>query len=483
MLAKPQTYLKLLLLIVATSLNANVVELDKSKQLWLINSAEKSLQQLVDLGITDEKFEQWLIPNLQIVLMGEILSRENDLASQISLITKVQARALENNSQLLLLEGKIENELLSGTNHSLKTALIFRWNNHLIARHGISLRAQTDNFDNNYDGATWSNEIHLPMNYLGSQICHPYMETNRLRIALNNLSADTLWVSRADVLPVSDWQQRLDSQLNVLDNNVMVKLTSANDFQVSKNGVMVVAEQSPDRYPANPLGLSDEQIIEILTHGTVVSTEVIPVGITKPLKLTLEYQNEQIDAIFKTIDNSPNLHRGSWLTKSSIPDRFGYEVVAYKLDRMLGIGLVPAVIERELSGKSGSLQVWYDDLISKLGYRQQQITYGGHCDRKAQREMMHVFDYLIRNEDRNQSNMLFNQSDWQVWFIDHSRAFDVNTRRHKSQRKSQFKVTPEFRIALESFSREDLHTLRPWLHKQQVFAIHKRRRNLVRDNY
>ena len=53
----------------------------------------------------------------------------------------------------------------------------------------------------------------------------------------------------------------------------------------------------------------------------------------------------------------------------------------------------------------------------------------------------------------------------------------------ESDSELKFKVTPEFRKALESFEREDLHKYRPWLHKQQVFAIHKRRRNLVRDNY
>lgn len=464
-------------------MNAVVVDLDNNKPLWLVNAEQNALKQLVELGITDEKFEQWLVPNVQVVLMGDVLSTQTELEPQLTVWSKITATAIAQNSHLIILKGKNEHQLLSRPQPTINPALIVRWNNHLIARHGISLRAQVDNFDNTYQGATWSNEIHLPMNYLGSQICHPYMESNRLRTALNNLSVDTLWTSRAAVSQISDWQVRLDNQLNIIDSEVVVKLTTDAEPQVMKGGASIEVTQSPVRYPANPVGLSDEQIIQVLTYGTVVGSQAIPVGITKPLRLTLEYQGEQVDAIFKSIDNSPNLHKGSWRIKSTIPDRFGYEIAAYKLDRMLGIGLVPAVIEREISGKKGSLQVWYDGLISKLGYREKQMQYGGHCDRKAQREMMHVFDYLIRNEDRNQSNMLYNQSDWQVWFIDHSRAFGVETKRHKSQRKSKFKVTPEFRRALASFEREDLHKYRPWLHKQQIFAIHKRRRNLVRDNY
>jgi hypothetical protein len=36
--------------------------------------------------------------------------------------------------------------------------------------------------------------------------------------------------------------------------------------------------------------------------------------------------------------------------------------------------------------------------------------------------MMYVFDELIQNSDRNLGNMLWT-SDWQLWLIDHSRAF------------------------------------------------------------
>ncbi len=41
--------------------------------------------------------------------------------------------------------------------------------------------------------------------------------------------------------------------------------------------------------------------------------------------------------------------------------------------------------------------------------------------------VMNVFDQLIYNMDRNQTNMLIDQ-DWHLWMIDHGRAFRV----HKS---------------------------------------------------
>lgn len=484
MLAKSRALIIYLLLSFVSSLSAAVVDLDNDKAVWILNSNENSIQALVDLGLTDEDYQQWLQPDVQVVLLGNVFTTGSELTTQLSQFLQLQALASQNNSQLVLLRGQAEHQLLESDQFmNITSPMVVRWRTHLIANKGISLKAQENAFDNSSEEVTWSGDIHYPMNYLGSQICHPYVETNRLRLALDNLSVDTLWVARAEVLPDHDWQRRLKNQLNVLNTGLVVKLSTSDDIEVTKSGASVTPAQAPDRYPANPVGIADARILEILSQGVVVDSQEIPIGITKPLRLTLEFEGERVDAIFKSLDNSPNLQRGTWKIKNTLPDRFGYEIAAYKLDRILNLGLVPVAVEREINGKRGSLQIWYDGLISKLGYRRQEIEYGGHCDRRAQREMMHVFDYLIRNEDRNQSNMLYNESDWQVWFIDHSRAFGVQTKRHKSQRKSNFKVTPEFMAALDSFEREELQVLRKWLHKHQVFAIHKRRRNLVRGKY
>ncbi|MCP4411569.1 MAG: hypothetical protein GY808_03230 [Gammaproteobacteria bacterium] len=95
--------------------------------------------------------------------------------------------------------------------------------------------------------------------------------------------------------------------------------------------------------------------------------------------------------------------------------------------------------------------------------------------------MMDTFDYLIRNTDRNQSNILYGKSDWQIWFIDHSRSFDLSTKRPKMMKNHTIRVTKSFLNVIETLSIEKLNTLRPWLHRKQIRAINDRRRRILKN--
>nr|NIM64006.1 hypothetical protein [Acidobacteriota bacterium]NIQ87020.1 hypothetical protein [Acidobacteriota bacterium] len=63
-------------------------------------------------------------------------------------------------------------------------------------------------------------------------------------------------------------------------------------------------------------------------------------------------------AIFKTVDERPgSAHDGQAL------DRHRQEVAAYRLDRFLGLGLVPVTVLREVDGVEGSMQQWVEHAI------------------------------------------------------------------------------------------------------------------------
>jgi len=96
---------------------------------------------------------------------------------------------------------------------------------------------------------------------------------------------------------------------------------------------------------------------------------------------------------------------------------------------------------------------------------------------------MDTFDYLIRNTDRNQSNILYSKSDWQIWFIDHSRSFDLSNRRPKMMKKHTIKMTHSFKNAIEKLTNENLYTLKPWLHRKQIKAIKDRRRKMLKNSF
>lgn len=461
-----------------TSLADNLTLAEK-EQLIVANIDEPSISALSTIGVLDETASTWLVPGSHVIILGNLINKDQALDEQISAIQAIQQLAQENNASFTLIKGPNEYQLASQSEWINALPHQVQWLEYSFAHAGLYLDNEKPDKRSEPTG-----EQHLPMFYQGNQICHPYFETSRLRKSLEQLNVKTLWVARAENTLSAPWQIRLSDQLNMLDKGVVSKISANGNVQVVVNGEQIESVPAADRFPANPVGLTDEEIVEILNEGEIIKTEAIPVGITKPIKVRLRHKGREVDAIFKSVDNSPNAHRGGWKAKIVVADRYGFEVAAYHLDRQLKIGLVPAAVVREIDGVPGAMQIWYDGLTSKLKYNKElKILYGGQCNRRAQREMMHVFDYLIRNEDRNQSNILSNKSDWQTWFIDHSRAFGVENSRHKSQKKSNFRVTPEFRKAIEGLDRKELYKMRPWLHKRQIKAIQVRARNLLRDKY
>ncbi|MBT8448351.1 MAG: hypothetical protein KJO69_01590, partial [Gammaproteobacteria bacterium] len=460
-----------LIVLLSTGLNFEALgQQSKQSTLKLYNSGSDYHTHLIQTGITDTELSTWSLPGAHVIVMGNVLDTSKDLQAQVAKLKIIEQLATANESKFSIVMGQTEYELSSkaGLDASVAEWLnnlptMIQAGEHVISHRGLSFTAITDKADD------IDLTIHHPANYMGSQICHPFFEADRLRQVLTKRSAKTLWVTQAQDFQVP-WQKRLSNQLHILNQGVVATIINNRASVKLVDGTDVLfAEMSPNRYPENPVGMSDAEILEILRNGEVIGEEAIPVGITKPMKLTLSHNDKQIAAAFKNFDDAPRNERGRWKPRKRYADRYLHEVAAYKLDRKLGIGLVPITIERSVEGNKGSLQVWYDGLVSKLSYKEAGDDYKGHCDRKAQRNMMRVYDYLIMNDDRNQTNILHNTDDWQVWFIDHSRSFSDSINLTEQMRKSEdIYLTPEFRAILEATDRDQLDSLRPYLHKRRI---------------
>jgi hypothetical protein len=226
-------------------------------------------------------------------------------------------------------------------------------------------------------------------------------------------------------------------------------------------------------------GMSDDAMEEYLETATVVKVEQLGRGITKPKLIYLEKDGVKKLAVFKYLDTHRGRLKKRLGAKNERPDRYQHEVAAYKLDRMLGIGRVPVTVSRHIQGKKGSLQIWIDGLASANYIVEKQIPYEGFCDLRGQENMRNLFDYLIHNFDRNDSNIHFSLHDWQVWFIDHSRAFRSVTTKPKLMKHVTLTLTPEFRQALVELADEELDSLEDYLSRGQIKALKRRKEKLL----
>ncbi len=333
-----------------------------------------------------------------------------------------------------------------------------------------------------------------PAIYRGNAICHPYFETDNLSTILDKWSTTRLWTGHS-TSSEHNILNRLDNKLLIMNHSMADNMQTggASIARIEKDKEAVFIEShtgetiqpglAPNRKIDIPYDMTEEEIEEFLRTAEIIKREDLNVGVTKPVRMTLQKDDKVIRAVFKNVDSSPRKHKGKWKQERKALDRFVYDIAAYKIDRMLGIGLAPIAVERTIDNTKGAMQLWIDDLFSKKKHQEQGIPYGGHCDYRSQRSMMDTFDYLIRNTDRNKLNILYSKKDWQVWLIDHTRSFELSTSRPRMMKKHDFLVADYFKKALRGLTSENLYELKPWLHNKQIRAIIARRKKLLADNF
>lgn len=137
-------------------------------------------------------------------------------------------------------------------------------------------------------------------------------------------------------------------------------------------------------------------------------------AVTKPYKLTLEKDGVVRFGLWKNVEGRPGGYVDFWK----------YEIAAYKMDRLLGLDMVPPTIERRFREERGSLQLWVEsqmDLQKKEDDKVKTPSYKVYPWNLAT-YLQRAFDNLIGNEDRHMHNILITK-DWGLYLIDHSRSF------------------------------------------------------------
>ena len=103
-----------------------------------------------------------------------------------------------------------------------------------------------------------------------------------------------------------------------------------------------------------------------------------------------------------------------------------YNVAAYRLDRLIGLDLVPVSVERRWHGRPAAYTWWVDDVLMDEGVRLKKKVEPPSIDAwNKEMQLIRVFDQLIYNMDRNVQNLLITK-DWRMWAIDHTRAFRLH---------------------------------------------------------
>jgi hypothetical protein len=216
-----------------------------------------------------------------------------------------------------------------------------------------------------------------------------------------------------------------------------------------------------------------------LATADVVGARELGKGVTKPWKLTLREGDVVADAAFQAVNASKEEARfRSGRTERDFRDYYGYNIVAYRLARMLGYDdLVPVSIERVWKGQRGALTWWVD----KKWDEDERVKEGVEPpDIRAWERQLYVaraFTSLVADTDRNLGNQLVT-ADFHLWLIDFTRAF-----RHSHELKNPAllrRVDRRFYERLKTLTAESVEAaLGPWLDGLARKALLARRDAMV----
>jgi hypothetical protein len=227
-----------------------------------------------------------------------------------------------------------------------------------------------------------------------------------------------------------------------------------------------------------------ESIERMLRTADIVRAQEIGEGVTKPWRLYLKQNGEETSGCWKNPEGIQKGYLEGWQ----------YEIAAYRMDKLLGLGMVPPTVEREFEGKKGSLQLWIESEFSLLDIMEQSIPLP---DKMPEAEVFNrgkylarAFDSLIGNDDRTQQNVRYTK-DWRILLIDHSRAFRSSKKYRKRllygkngmKEKKLFRRLPRsFVERVKALNFEKIkNAVGPYLKDEEIDAVLARQKLLLKE--
>jgi len=314
-------------------------------------------------------------------------------------------------------------------------------------------------------GPTW---------YRGTASCNSLVEGDALNTALNAIDASRVVIGHTTTI-TRRVQQRMGGRIVEIDTG-MLKANyngSGHALIIDDDGELSVVNQDgstdllpiahPTRVGHESMAIDEGALASILENGSVVDSGIAGAA----WRLVQVTSGEQtVSAYFNELPKE---------------EHFVPELAAYKLDRMLRLGMVPVTVRREIDGQQGTLQFVPAATLTE----RERVAIGEGwttpCPLSKQWAAMYVFDALIHNPTRTPSSILYSPDDWLLMLVDHDNSFGTSSGRPAYLRHVELVVGEQWRTALLELDDETVRAeLGEVLDEPRLAALAKRRDALVR---
>jgi hypothetical protein len=314
-----------------------------------------------------------------------------------------------------------------------------------------------------------------PTWYRGTASCSSLLEGDELDAALQVISAERVVFGHTTTV-TRQVQQRMNGRVVEIDTGMLSShYEGSGHALIIEEGELAVVNQNsgaglwpiahPVRVGHDFIATDDSALTDILANGVVA--EVDQNGTTwKLVKVTAD--EVTVSAYFAEIPQN----------ESYVP-----ELAAFRLDRILGLGMVPVTVRREVEGQQGTLQFVPEDTMTERERVANGEGWSAPCPVEKQVQAMYVFDALIGNSARTPSSMLYSSADRYLLLVDHERSFSTDTGRPAYLKDNELAIGNEWRTRLHDLSNDVLRTeLSDVLGANRLDALSDRRDALIKHS-
>jgi hypothetical protein len=230
--------------------------------------------------------------------------------------------------------------------------------------------------------------------------------------------------------------------------------------------------------PPEP-SLTKAEMQTFLATAKVKSSKQTSKGITAPWKLRLSDGTLEHDAAFQAVDeHKMRMDFGDGTSELNFVDSFEYDLAAYAIAELVGLdSMMPVTVLRTWNGKKGAISWWVPTQMDEKERLAKKIEPPPTSHWNDQMHRMRVFTALVRDTDRNLTNVLIDP-EWKLWMIDFTRAFRMQP--ELINQKDLIKCDRQLLERLKALNRDDVaRVTKDHLRKVDVDAVMARRDKIV----
>jgi Calcineurin-like phosphoesterase len=307
-----------------------------------------------------------------------------------------------------------------------------------------------------------------PLWYRGTALCHGLVEQGLVDRGLAALGVAAVVIGHT---PTADRraQQRFDGKLVMLDTGMLESyyhghpaalLIEAGRTAVVYAGRAGVAElEDADRLVASG-GWSRDTLETFLAQAPIVESR--PLTSANRGGQALQLRDAQRSAVATFVRGNPKQNAA--------------EVAAYRIDALLGLGLVPVTVSRAVDGAAGVVASAPERVITEEERRRAQTVRPNWCEAGNDFQLMYVFDALIGNTARTAADVSYDRSTWDLQLAANSNAFPTTRTLPRPSNDSVAVVPNALAVRLAALDVERLQaTLGELLNRRQIDALLARR--------